>query len=330
MQIYDDFDRFTLNSVLDIVGFLSVDPVLDGSCHEPTEFEEMAEIQANNPPPSLIPRLHAVSIRDVTHLYPLPIHETAIEDTLLFDGEPIADIFKDIQLALTQCLFGDAFAAQYLMCHLISRVYVRSELQTLGQFSLNLSNVPLQVLPDYACQLYEVIELLLPASHYFPMTLDNMNTVQFVPKKDYTTNKLTSGILQLAPHTHLVLDETRLLPGELKADGVETVSNIAHLINNQKIKCNFQYYQIEFNADIPVLTISEGKSMLPSNSHVPLQPETECVPIIRETIEAVKHFLRPKLATITKYLASRKLVEFKMSPDEMQVRSFGILVFVME
>lgn len=304
--------------MLDIVGFLSVDPVLDGSTHEPTEFEEMAEIQANNPPPSLIPRLHAISIRDVTHLYPMSLEPN---DNLLFNGESKTDIFKDIQLALTQCLFGDSIAAQYLMCHLISTVYVRSELQTLGQFCLNLSHFPMEISPNYTQSLYEIIELLLPASHYFPMTLDNMNTCQFVPKKDYTTNKLTSGILQLAPHTHLVLDETQLISGQLKSDGIETVSNLAHLINNQKIKCNFQYYQIEFNADIPVLILSEGKSMLPSNSHVPLKPENDCIPIIQETIDAVKHFLRPKLSTIRKYLASLKIAAFNMSSNEIQVRN---------
>lgn len=315
-----------MNSVLDVVGFLSVDPVLDGSTHEPTEFEEMAEIQANNPPPSLIPRLHAISVRDVSHLYPMPLQQAnSSNNGLLFDGESKKDIYKDIQLALTQCLFGDSIAAQYLMCHLISTVYVRSELQTLGQFCLNLSHFPTEISSKYTQLLYEIIELLLPASHYFPMTLDNMNTCQFVPKKDYTTNKLTSGILQLAPHTHLVLDETQLISGELKADGIETVSNLAHLINNQKIKCNFQYYQIEFNADIPVLILSEGKSMLPSNTHVPLQAENDCIPIICETIEAVKHFLRPKLSRITKYLASLKLATYNMSSDEMQVRNFIIL-----
>lgn len=82
-------------------------------------------------------------------------------------------------------------------------------------------------------------------------------------RKDYETNKLVSGLLQLAPHTHLVLDETRMQQGKLEANGVMGIQSIANLINNQQIKCNFQYYEIDYNVDIPVLILSEGRSMLP-------------------------------------------------------------------
>jgi len=82
-------------------------------------------------------------------------------------------------------------------------------------------------------------------------------------RKDYETNKLVSGVLQLAPHTHLVLDETRLQQGKLEANGVHAVQHLAHLINNQELKCDFQYYQIDYHANIPVLVLSEGRSMLP-------------------------------------------------------------------
>lgn len=87
-------------------------------------------------------------------------------------------------------------------------------------------------------------------------------------RKDYTTNKLTSGLLQLAPHTHLVLDETKLQPGKLESSGVEAVQSIAHLIKTQKLKYNFQFYQLEFNTDVPVLIFSEGRSMLPVRSYL--------------------------------------------------------------
>lgn len=138
----------------------------------------MSEIQANNPPPSLIPRLHSISIRTLNHLNPL----LRSIDLPTISGATHIDLYKDLHLALTQCLFGDDIAAQYLLCHLISTVYVRSELQTLGQFSLNISNIPAAVLPAYTSQLYEIIEFLLPASHLLPLTLDNLNTLQFSPK----------------------------------------------------------------------------------------------------------------------------------------------------
>lgn len=69
--------------------------------------------------------------------------------------------------------------------------------------------------------------------------------------------------MQLAPHTHLVLDETCMQQGKLEATGVMAIQSIANLINNQQIKCNFQYYEIDYNVDVPVLILSEGRSMLP-------------------------------------------------------------------
>lgn len=176
VKVYADFDSFTLNSMVEVIGFLSVDPCLDGTTQEVSEFDEITEIQASNPPPSLIPRLHAVIVKPLTHYNPM-----------LFENpsplpETTDSVYKDLVLALTQCLFGDAVAAEYLLCHLISTVYVQSELQTLGQFSMNLSNIPAVVLPEYTEQLYDLLALLVPVSHLLPLTLDNLNTLQFAPK----------------------------------------------------------------------------------------------------------------------------------------------------
>ena len=41
------------------------------------------------------------------------------------------------------------------------------------------------------------------------------------PKKDYTTNTLTAGLLQLTDHTELILDETAMQAGQLVEPGEE-------------------------------------------------------------------------------------------------------------
>ena len=175
IKFYDDFSDFTLNSVLDVVGFVSMDPALCGSLHEPDEYENAGEVCAKNPPPSLIPRIHAVAHRSVANLNPL------FDQSISLTDQNRIDICKDLRLVLTQCLFEDRVAADYLLCHLISTVYIRME-ETLGQFSINLTNFPASTLPDYTSNLYGIIEMLLPASHYFPITLENLNTTEFVPK----------------------------------------------------------------------------------------------------------------------------------------------------
>ncbi|XP_001656900.2 mini-chromosome maintenance complex-binding protein [Aedes aegypti] len=316
VKLYSNYDECTLNSLVDVVGFLSVDPALDGSTDQVEDFEdEMSEHQATNPPPSLIPRIHAISFQKLRHVNPLL--EIPHESPGGLCG--VTDVWRDIQNLLTQCLFEDKVAADYLLCHLISTVYIRNELESLGHFSLNLSNIPAEVLPDYTRGLYEIMELLLPASHYFPMTLENMNTMQFVPKKDYTTNKLTSGLLQLAPHTHLLLDETKLQTGKLESSGVEAVQSIAHLIKTQKLKYNFQFYQLEFNSDVPVLVLSEGKSMLPTNFYFPLVPDVDAVKMIGETLKAGKHFIQPKLTEMRKFLTRQRIQEFDMKNFDPEV-----------
>lgn len=57
-------------------------------------------------------------------------------------------------------------------------------------------------------------------SHLLRLSLSNMNSLKFTPKKDYTANRLKSGILQLSERTHLVLDETAMEAGQLDTNGM--------------------------------------------------------------------------------------------------------------
>jgi len=60
-------------------------------------------------------------------------------------------------------------------------------------------------------------------AYFFSMTLDNMNSVRFIPSKNYSTNRVDSGILQLSDGTHLTIDETALTPGQLSERGVKNI-----------------------------------------------------------------------------------------------------------
>lgn len=51
------------------------------------------------------------------------------------------------------------------------------------------------------------------------MTIENMNSLKFNPHKDYTANRLVSGILQLSNSTSFVIDETLLEQGQLDTKG---------------------------------------------------------------------------------------------------------------
>jgi hypothetical protein len=65
--VYDSDPAFALNEVIEVVGFLSVDP---GLCVLSEEMEDEGA-QLDNKPGSLVPRLHAVSVRKLQHINPL-------------------------------------------------------------------------------------------------------------------------------------------------------------------------------------------------------------------------------------------------------------------
>lgn len=187
VKLYDNStaNEVSLNEVLDVIGFVSLDPTLCGSNFQQNDdYANANEICAMNPPPSLVPRIHVISHRKLSHLNPL-LHDDSpdFDQTIAVElnDQDKHNAFRDLQRAFTQCLFGDTIAADYLLCHLVSTVYVRSD-ETLGQFCLNLTNFPAQGCGDfYTKELYNIIESCLPASHYFPVTIDNLNNTEFIP-----------------------------------------------------------------------------------------------------------------------------------------------------
>lgn len=312
VKVYDSDPALALNDVIEVVGFLSVDP---GLCAMSEEMEDEGA-QLHNKPGSLVPRLHAVSVRKLQHNNPL------LELTLHSSTDEVLGLAKlgrqDLHLVLSQVLLGDHLAASYFLCHLISSVFQRSDLLALGQLSLNISNVVSG--NGYTEKLYAVLRQLVTKSHYLPLTLENLNNCTFTPKKDYDANRLVSGILQLSTQTHLVLDETCLEPGQLDSNGVHNVAALGTLISQQKVDYDFQFYKLEFQTDVPVLVLSEGKSLLPSDVVVPLEPDSKCLETWNEIFEAVNHYLQePVLQRLRKYLTAMRLLEYCLPQNLEQV-----------
>lgn len=250
VKIYDSQDVL-LNSLVEVIGFIYATPK-----EVPMDTDDFGD-ELEQLPAYVI---HAITFKEQQHNNPLLLH--GIEHHTI---EDMAVLQNDIHRLLTQFLFGDEIAAQYMLCHLISNVYSRVNDEALGKFTLNLicHSIPLEILKEYTQNLYNVIECLMPNSLYVPLTIENLNTSSFVPKKDYTKNKLSSGILQLPKSSHIVLDETLLENGKLDQGGCMAISDLSELIRNQQLSYDFKYYKIPYKTDFPILIISEGKSLLP-------------------------------------------------------------------
>eukprot|EP00096_Caligus_rogercresseyi_P012514 TRINITY_DN5267_c0_g1_i1.p1 TRINITY_DN5267_c0_g1~~TRINITY_DN5267_c0_g1_i1.p1 ORF type:complete len:627 (-),score=197.35 TRINITY_DN5267_c0_g1_i1:48-1928(-) len=260
-KIYGDTTPdLILNEPIDLYGILST--------HQEDSDQGDEFASGKFPPPSVVPRFHVLHYTKLEHINPLLPPNLSFPYPELNLGtlrEEILDTFSHL-------LFGDRLSAEYFLCHLASRVYGsrRDATSCLGKYSLNLSNVPL--VASYTSRLASFLGSLLTSLHYLPLTIQNLNTLTLVPRKDYEANRLVAGMLQLSPGTHLILDETQLDTGKLSADGLKNLTALGNIINWQKVEYNFNFYPMEFSTDVPCLILSEGRSILPSDVFIPLKP----------------------------------------------------------
>ncbi|KAG9460887.1 hypothetical protein GDO78_018928, partial [Eleutherodactylus coqui] len=76
--VYENWDSFKVNDVLEVYGVLSVEPAL-GAPYEDRDpmssllepVDALEEQRAHSPPTSLVPRVHAIVIHKLAHTNPL-------------------------------------------------------------------------------------------------------------------------------------------------------------------------------------------------------------------------------------------------------------------
>ncbi|KAK2493804.1 hypothetical protein MC885_001160 [Smutsia gigantea] len=272
VKVYEDWDCFKVNDVLELYGILDASSLLD-----PMECTDTAEEQrVHSPPASLVPRIHVILAQKLQHINPLLpacLGKGESGACKLVSGfmSELSPVRAELLGFLTHALLGDSLAAEYLILHLISTVYTRRDVLPLGKFTVNLSGCPRN--STFTEHLYRIIQHLVPASFRLQMTIENMNHLKFIPHKDYTANRLVSGLLQLPNNTSLIIDETLLEQGQLDTPGVHNVTALSNLITWQKVDYDFSYHQMEFPCNINVFITSEGRSLLPADCQIHLQPQ---------------------------------------------------------
>ncbi|KAM8923929.1 mini-chromosome maintenance complex-binding protein isoform 2-T2 [Pelodytes ibericus] len=326
VKVYENWDIFKVNDVIEVYGVLSVDPALSTMNEErdvasalldPCESMDTEEQRVHSPPASLVPRIHAIAIRKLQHNNPLlPNCLQESEEGKLFVSSFLAEVSSvrsELLGFLTHAFLGDSLSAEYFILHLISTVYARRDVLPLGKLTLNLSGCPQN--SKFTEFLYRILQLLVPASHYLPMTIENMNQLHFIPRKDYSANRLVSGLLQLSPQTSLFVDETLLEQGQLDTAGVHNVTALGNLITWQKVDYDFSYHQMEFPCNINVLVTSEGRSLLPSDCQVHLQPQMT-PPNLEQYMEALLTATLPSLLNKFRvYLSLLRFIDYSISEE---------------
>jgi len=308
VKLYDVKDGdIKLNDVIEVVGIVSLDPNLA----VPDVDDEMGS-SPSLPPPSLVPRLHALTFTHLSHNNPLlpslppfpPVNEVARVELLHI---------------LTTCMLGDKLAADYLLLHLISKVYLRRDVLVLGKLSLNLHNMTTH--EEWPKRLATLLSLFTTNSHYLPLSRASLDSSSFTPKKDFEANRLVSGSLQLGPSTHLWLDETVMTDGQLTAPGLKNLTALGNLITWQKLEYDFKFQAMEYETDIPCLVMSEGRSMLPSDMQIMVKPDqVEARPdLISKTFcEVGANLTGELLDRIRQYITTSRLLEYNLTDNVMK------------
>lgn len=293
VKVYDgDEHSFKLNDIVDVIGIVHFESPLEtdvaadaASGDEKIDYVNSLvhgiDLDDNDSqfPSSLVPRIHALCISAVKHINPLI-------RTLEVPSQPTQFVEKiriELHAILSQAMFGDTLAADYLICNLLSHIYMRKDVLSLGAFALNICNLPKMSKADmrmYTKSLYDLLAALTTHSIYFPLMLEGLNKGTFVPRKDYATNKLLAGHLQLPAGILMYVDETALETGQLSADGVSNVNLIGELIKWQKVRYDFKFHGMEMDTDVQVLVVSEGKSLLPVPYRLPLKVITAVTRIL--------------------------------------------------
>merc|ERR1712168_595495 len=316
VKVYDNLD-IKLNDMLKVYGIFSIDTSsanLNNNDSDILDEMSLIEQKFHNPPPSLVPRLHAVYINKLQHNNPL-LQSCKIKNITEDIEIEICSIREDFLIFLSQMMLGDRLAGELLLCHLLSSVYARRDFLPIGNFSLNLVNCPKN--KGFVNKFYEILQNLVTNSQYIPLTIEILNSDLFSPKKNYAENRLKSGRLQLCTSTHLVIDETTMENGHLKVEGVKNLTALGNVAKWQKVVYDFEYHQQDFECDFPSIVMSEGKSLI----------QCECIVYLcyNENIDVENHLnetmntLDPaKLERFRKYLSYMRIKDYELSENVKQ------------
>ncbi|KAG7401721.1 hypothetical protein PHYBOEH_011010 [Phytophthora boehmeriae] len=317
-------DAFKVNGAFEFVGIL--DLMVAGSGIKNAEegavlsAKEIEELQISDCIDEVQPKersgvvLHCCHVSQLENLHYVRPHESSefytqiqesneertkfCEDewTKLGQKKEVASMRKQLVDYLAKTMRGDELAAEYLLLSLLSHVYSRADPSTpLGNLSLNLTlekSASTEEKKAFVARLHQTLSLLMPMVAQVDLSLSELNSTKFMPCKDYEREVLLSGVLQVANGTTMLVNEAALTAGQLNEQGVKNIGALQSLIEKMLLPYDFHYYNMDFPQDVAVVTVSEGKSILPVNVAMPLVTTDEANSEKLSTAVPEEHLLK--------------------------------------
>ena len=213
---------------------------------------------------------------------------------------------------LQEITCGDETSAELLLLNLVSKVYSRVDSIPLGAFNMNLYTLDKDLITEIHNNISTLYTALIPNQLNFPITLETMNKIALVPKKNYEKNQLEGGLLQIKDGTHVIFDEINLEEGNFEGEvPMLNIKAITQLVEEQQISYNFQYHETQFNVSAPTLIISFGRSLFKNCNPMPLKKVEEVSLELNQALTDVE--IKGFQSYIQKVKNSEE--QFSISPD---------------
>lgn len=329
VKLYDsDIEALKVCETVEIVGVLCINPEL-------ATFEK-DDNDARDPSTSLVPRLHALFIRRMPFFHPMfpcsPEWMTEARLAGAYQKRMASGTGPARSLAmalLTEALGGDSLAAEYVLMLLVSRSFARNEvLGALGTWSLNISSWPDSFnTDDFAKSVAE----LAPRTVRLALNPESLSSQRWKPCQDHDSDRLVSGQLQLAAGTLLMLDETSMGEAQLDANATKAVFAVKALVQDQNLKCDYGFYDVDLPHELQCLLFSSTASVIQAKVSLPLKPSSEAKAhstllsaIPKEALEAARFLIglltrKPKPGCLSEAATKRFSEDFVSTRQE-----FGI------
>ncbi|KJH48092.1 hypothetical protein DICVIV_05798 [Dictyocaulus viviparus] len=193
--------------------------------------------------------VHVLRISEVSHVAP----EMSLKGIDLPSIR--CDLVKDISLVL-----GSVTSADIFVNFLISTTYAHPEGGT------PLCFVPLNIIgfedSEAVDVIVKMIQHIMPKVKVLTLTPELLSQKRFAPFKDYASDELLQGELQLSSGTVLIIDETQLPTGTFPVNGFveENLIVLGDLIVNQRMNYDYSFYKLPMEVDYNILIISKKES----------------------------------------------------------------------
>lgn len=136
---------------------------------------------------------------------------------------------------------------------------------------------------------FAALTALLPAAIHERLTLANLNDPKRTLFVRNTGVGMLAGRLQLPNQTCVVVDEVCMGEGQLQDVGVRNVRALASVLQSHTLTYQFPFSELELDTDLNAIVLSTGKSFLPVDVHIPVQPGP--LHLGEDTVPAPEHAL---------------------------------------